>query len=684
MKDSNGAAMVKWVNREKGKAAAGVLLAGAFIATSSSTQASKAARKNQADKAVKIAQATIPTPALQAPQIESLRVTRGSSITLPLSNVTIIRSDNEEIARGRFDNGKAIIEGVTTGVTTVEVQQESADGKSATKQRYEVEVLSASPLPAPAPIADANSDTQNPSTTPLTAAPVATATTTPSQTPATPILPAASPTTDTATTVAILPDSTPAALPVAKSPTIALSVEPAEDNPSQALFTITYGNPTAGNLQNAVIRYALDDMVSYVTASATGGAKYDAAARELTWNIETLPSATTGKTVQFRIAAQDPSVEKFYSVATIETADSAAIASKPIEYSFTPTPLLTVFAIPDRILQGKNRPTLVDVRGLNYQAAVDRMQTMGVVEGVSPGTYEPSRTTERAEYTVMILRGLNLKDLRDMSAIKFVLSRRSTVNLDIRNSAGKVVATLIQNMQLPAGERTVIWNGKTAAGFAPAGRYTYSCTARDAKGTTTTLRGYIHVIPQTPLDVSGQPTFSDVRPGAWYSGYLAEAQRQDIVKGYPTGEFRPKRPINRVEATAIVVRAIGLEDVAKRAKGKEAGFLDDHMIPDWGTGYVYTASTIAKTNSGHLIVGNPSNMFLPLNPMRRDAAALVVQRMVDKETNRKIYVSGQLVPGAVVTINSHNVQPEADGQFSFVIEQNSTEPTSVAVIDRRR
>jgi hypothetical protein len=670
--------MVKWVSRSTSKAAAGVLFAGAICATSSVAHADKTKSKSNSNKQIKIAQAA--DNQVVVPMIESLRVTRGGQITLPLSNVTKIRPDNEEIVRGRFVDGKAVIEGVTTGVTTVEVQQGNPAEGTTTTQRYEVEVLNSNALPAPAPTPVIAASPPVPvvaSTTKVTS-------TTTSSTVQVPAIPATSAST-TPSALAILPDPVVAtiALPSSKSPTISLSVEPAEDNPSQALFTITYANPTATDAHNVVIRYALDDMVSYVTASATGGAHYDAAGRELIWTIDSLPAGAT-KTVQFRIAAQDPSVEKFYSAATIEAEGSPAMASNQLEYSFTPTPLLTVFALPDRILQGKNKAPLVDVRGLGYQAAIDRMQKMGVVEGVSPGTYEPARTTERAEYTVMILRGLNLKDLRDMSAIKFVLSRHSTVDLNIRNSAGKVVSTLIKSVQFDAGERTVLWDGTTTTGYAPAGRYTYTCTARDAKGTTTTLHGTIHVVPQTPLDVSGKPTFTDVRPDAWYTGYLAEAEKEDIVKGYPTGEFRPARPINRVEATAIVVRAIGLEDIAKRAKGKEAGFLDDHMIPDWGTGYVYVASTIAKTSSGRLIVGNPSNMFLPLNPMRRDAAALVVQRMVDKETNRKIYVSGQLVPGASVTINSHNVQPTPDGQFSFVIEQNSTEPTSVAVIDRRR
>jgi hypothetical protein len=197
------------------------------------------------------------------------------------------------------------------------------------------------------------------------------------------------------------------------------------------------------------------------------------------------------------------------------------------------------------------------------------------------------------------------------------------------------------------------------------------------------LRGVIHVVEQTPLDLSGAPGFIDIQPNAWYAGYVAQAEKQGLVHGYPTKEFRPAWPINRVEATTIVVRAIGLEDLAKNAHGKDAGFLDDHLIPDWATGYVYVASTIAKTSSGKLIVGYPSNMYMPLNPMRRDEAALVIQRLVDKETNRTVRVSGQLVPGAQVTINEQKVVAADDGSFSFTLEQNNTEPTTITAIDRR-
>lgn len=603
------------------------------------------------------AQAQTPDKTIQnAPAIETLRVTKGSQIAIPLTDVTRIVPADEEIARARFVDGQAMLEGIAPGTTLVAVQQGS--GANALLHQYELVVLD-----GPAPIGT------TPVPTPVATAPVAATPTT------------TTPATITPATPAIVPDSTEATKPKL---TASLNVAPAEDNPSQALFTITYGNAGGTETSGVVLRYALDDMVSYVTNSATDNGSYDAAKRELSWSVGKMTANETGKSVSFRIAPLEPSVEKFFSAATIENATGMLTASNTIEYTFGPTPLLTVFALPDRIIQGRVAPTLVDVRGLENQNAINRLQTMGVIEGEGPGIYAPAAKAQRDEYTVMILRGLNLRDLRDAAAIRFVLSRRSTVNLEIRNSDGRVVSTLVRSTSFDAGEHTAFWDGKTPTGFAAPGRYSYVCRVRDTKGMTTELRGYIHVIPQTPLQPAGRPSFTDISPTSWNAGYIALAEKQGLVQGYPNKEFRPTLPINREEATAVVVRAIGLEDLAKRVGNKDSGFLDDHLISSWAKGYVYVASSVAKTNSGKLIVGYPSNFYMPKNPLRRDEAAMVVQRLVDKETNRKLYVSGQMVPGATVTINQHTVQAADDGSFSFVLEQNNTDPTSVAVIDRRR
>jgi hypothetical protein len=99
---------------------------------------------------------------------------------------------------------------------------------------------------------------------------------------------------------------------------------------------------------------------------------------------------------------------------------------------------------------------------------------------------------------------------------------------------------------------------------------------------------------------------------------------------------------------------------------------------------VNVASTVAKTRTGKVIVGYPSNFFLPLSPLRRDEAALTVQRLIDEETNRRVAVSGQLSPGATLTINSQNIEVNDDGQFSLYIDQNTAEPTTLTVLGNTR
>src|SRR5690606_30415770 len=104
-----------------GSVIASVIVTGAVCATISSAQADKATKPGKAPQQARPQQArqlkATPIKIAQAelPMIESLRVTRGGQITLPLNNVTKILPDDEEIARGRFIGGRAVIEGVTTG-----------------------------------------------------------------------------------------------------------------------------------------------------------------------------------------------------------------------------------------------------------------------------------------------------------------------------------------------------------------------------------------------------------------------------------------------------------------------------------------------------------------------------------------------------------------------------------------
>lgn len=606
-----------------------------------------------------------------------MRVTRGKQVTLPLGGVTRIIPADDDVVRGFFnDGGKAGLEGVTTGTTLVEIYQ-GEDKRQLVSVQVDEPGTSAATTSASATRAGGATRTASASGAP---APGSTVSPLPSGSPV--VVPSGTP-------VVVATGDPTAARPAGPAPGmvapdrtrlfVSLRVSPVEDNPSQALFTATYGNRSQAPARNAVLRTALDDVVSYVTGSATGSPRYDAAARELVWNLGTLEPGANGGSVSWRVEPIERSTMRFYTVATIEDSEGVPFSSAPTAFSLSPSSLLTVFALPDRFLAGRAAPVLVDVTGAEYETAIDRLQKMGIVSGTGPGRYRPKSATKRAEYAVMTLNGLNLKDLRDVSAIKFVLSRSSTVTLNILNSRNQLVASLLKkNQRFNPGEHTVVWDGRTGLGFAPPGRYTYVCTASAGNGTTK-LSGTVTVVPQEPLQPSGVPTYGDVKPTDWYSGYLAVAQKQGLMIGMPGNRFEPSRSINRVEATAVVVRALGLEDLARQMQNQSVNFLDEQNIPTWAKGYVNVAATVAKTAGGKLIVGYPSNFYLPLKPLRRDEAALIVQRLIDKETNRRVAVSGAMVPGATITINGRSVEGDDSGRFQFVIEQNTTEPSVISV-----
>lgn len=617
----------------------------------------------------------------------NVRVPRGERVTLS-GDATRIIAANDDVARGLFSDGRPVLEGVATGTTLVEVY-----GRDNSRRLYSVQVeepLTTTRNSAKTAISQTPSASTRASSRPRFAAaneaPRAGAIVTPVAPGASKVVTQETPTVIAATgaPISALPnnDASTRDLPNVERSGLVVSmrVAPSGDNPLQALCTITYRNGGSAASRGVMLHLGLADSVSYVKGTATGKPAYDASARELNWNLGELAPNQTGR-VMLRLEPIDRKPAPFQVVATIEDASGVSILSNAVNYSFSSAPLLTVFALPDRFLAGRTGTVLRDVKGLENQRAIDRLQTMGVVEGRERGLYYPAANTERAEYAVLTLKGLNLKDLRDATAIKFVLGRRSNVTVKILRSNGQVAQTLISNKAFPVGEQTVVWDGRIGNGFAPPGSYTYECTARDASTSeTTVLRGQITIVPQTPLDPVGTSSFTDVSAKDWFSGYLAVAEKQNLMIGYPDKTFRPRRSINRVEATAVVVRALGLEDVARRANVQDVGFLDEQNIPAWAKAYVYVATTVARTRTGKLMIGYPSNFYLPMKALRRDEAALIVQRLIDKETNRRIAVSGAMVPGATVSINGRTVEADDSGKFSFVIDQNTAQPTTVAVI----
>jgi len=477
------------------------------------------------------------------------------------------------------------------------------------------------------------------------------------------------------------------------APWVKLSIEPAADHPGQVLLTIRYGNRGRAKATGVVIRDALPPELEYVEGSASSGGTYNAAEREVTWHIDNLPpdppdlgiGEKQPPALSFRVkpVAGPDTPAKIMNVATIEVAELEALfASNTVVWETSTSALTAVFAVPESFVVKKTiMMPMLDVRGEEYQNAVDRLEGLGVINGYPDRMFRPDAFVKRGEAVKMVVLGADLKDNKDATRITLVLSRAAKVTAVIKGADGKTVKTLIKSQQKPAGDHTIVWDGRADSGeYVQPGTYTYAVEAVDAKGMKSYLSGTLALLAVDHPVIGGVPTFVDVRPNDWYAGYVAEAENRHYVKGYPDGTFRASRNLSRAEATAIIVRALGQEEQAQRLTGKDVGFVDAHQIPRWATGYVAVATMSAPKAGDQLIVGYPGNSFLPQNPIRRTEAAAIVCRFVDRNMKRQQIVSGALIPGATLTINGKVIRGDAQGQFRVPIELEPNQLTTIAVL----
>lgn len=115
---------------------------------------------------------------------------------------------------------------------------------------------------------------------------------------------------------------------------------------------------------------------------------------------------------------------------------------------------------------------------------------------------------------------------------------------------------------------------------------------------------------------------SDVE-GTDYASAVARLEALEIIVGYEDGTFKPDNSITRAEFAAIMVRAMGMEDVAigSSANTKFVDVLGSH----WASGYINLA-----TAQG-LIVGYPDGTFKPEAKVTYSEAVTMIVRLLGYE-----------------------------------------------------
>lgn len=89
------------------------------------------------------------------------------------------------------------------------------------------------------------------------------------------------------------------------------------------------------------------------------------------------------------------------------------------------------------------------------------------------------------------------------------------------------------------------------------------------------------------LPASAAESFKDTG-SHWSKQAVEKSYALDLMKGYPGDVFKPEDPVSRLEAIAIIVRAMGLEEEAKNLDWKNSGIrLPQGM--SWGQGHLVLA-----------------------------------------------------------------------------------------------
>ena len=115
--------------------------------------------------------------------------------------------------------------------------------------------------------------------------------------------------------------------------------------------------------------------------------------------------------------------------------------------------------------------------------------------------------------------------------------------------------------------------------------------------------------------------FSDVASNK----YVDKVAAFGWVNGYPDGTFKPAGNITRAEASAVIVRALGLEAAADAAKGLGSKFSD---VPGthWASGYINVCTT------KNILKGYPDGTFKPEANVTNAEIVTMIVRALNRES----------------------------------------------------
>lgn len=115
-----------------------------------------------------------------------------------------------------------------------------------------------------------------------------------------------------------------------------------------------------------------------------------------------------------------------------------------------------------------------------------------------------------------------------------------------------------------------------------------------------------------------QGSFTDVDGNAWYAKYVQAALERGLIKGLTENTFGPNEPVTREQLAVLLARILD-----EKQSGKATlGFKDNDQIAAWAV------EGVSKAVSAGLLQGFPDDTFRPREVVNRAASAVVIYRLL--------------------------------------------------------
>ncbi|WP_028547968.1 alkaline phosphatase family protein [Paenibacillus sp. UNC451MF] len=127
-------------------------------------------------------------------------------------------------------------------------------------------------------------------------------------------------------------------------------------------------------------------------------------------------------------------------------------------------------------------------------------------------------------------------------------------------------------------------------------------------------------------EVSSGSKFTDVREGEWFAGSVKAAAKAGLVSGFQDGSYHPEEPITREESAVMISKALRIAGNLDAAAVKQEQTI--HEFKDQSQISLWAQEAVKQSASAGIITGMDDDAFGPSEYTTRAQAAVMLKRLL--------------------------------------------------------